>query len=113
MLTGLAAIPEIGKQHLMRRSFVVEAEAATLMANRVASARQFDPFELWRSGSGVCQRWWQISRQQRIGGKGVFDVGQQQFLMLLLVLEAKLDDINDFRRGGGEQASHGRIDVAL
>ncbi len=56
-----------------------------------------------------------IDRVQRVLRKDVLDVHQQQFLMLLLVLQAQLDPVHDF--GGvllwrmGQQLAHCPIDM--
>jgi len=51
-----------------------------------------------------------IGRQQRIGEKGVLDVGEDQFLVLLLVMQADLQDAQHFSERcafcGGDQLRH-------
>src|SRR4030095_12082785 len=56
-----------------------------------------------------------IRRAQRIESEGVFDIGKQQFLMLLFVMEAERCPGRDFRplrsRRGLDQLAHPEIDV--
>ena len=56
-----------------------------------------------------------VSGCDRILREGMQDVGEQQFLMLLLVMEADLEDAHDVRQlralGGGDQALDRRIDM--
>ena len=56
-----------------------------------------------------------VGRRDRVLRKGVQDVGQHQFLMLLLVIEADLDQRDQFCQrgliGGLEEFHHGGIDM--
>jgi hypothetical protein len=55
-----------------------------------------------------------IDRVQRVLRKDVLDVHEQQFLMLLLMLQAQLDPAHDFGGvllwGMGQQLAHGAVD---
>ena len=52
-----------------------------------------------------------IGRQQRVFGQRMQDVGQQQLLVLLLMLQAELDQRRDLGRGLGQQPRHRGIDM--
>ena len=54
-----------------------------------------------------------IGRLQRIAPEGVLDVGQQQLLMLLLVLQAELDQLGQLGIAvTAEQLADGVVDIA-
>ena len=98
----------------MRRALVVEAVAVARKSDGVQPARQFGKATrlvvgLWRLPGGI------ISRQSRVLRKGVQDVGEDQFLVLLLVVEADLEDAQHLRKaflvGTRDQPLDRRVDM--
>ena len=77
------------QQRLVAGRFIVESEICAIMADLHNAARIFQPFthllRLWRRCFPG------IGRQQRIAEKRVLDVGEDQFLMLLFVMQAQSD----------------------
>ena len=104
-------------QHAVRRPFIVEAIAVGLVADGVDAFGQFDEAvfrarlvaRLGRRPVRV------IGRRGRVLREGMQDVGEEQLLMLLLVIEPDFEDAQDFRqRGGarlGDQRLHRGIDM--
>ena len=88
-------------QLIVKRSFVIETEAIAVMADCVSAGRYFN-IAAW---SLCCARHLPfriISRICRILREGVQNVGNQQFLMLLLVMQPDFDNrehTRGFRRG--------------
>ncbi len=80
-------------------TFVVEGEALSGVADRVKPGCNLVPAEF---GSGIVRGgialWMLINRVGRVQRKGVLDVGEQEFLMLLLVIQSKLDQASRFGR---------------
>ena len=64
---------------------------------RADAAREFDPADRVVAGAGFDGLAGLISRPQRVGGEEGEDVGQKQLLMLLLVIDADLDQAGDLR----------------
>src|SRR5215470_939873 len=99
----------------MRRSFVVEAKSIGVVADCMNAMRHFDV----TTRTLCCTRTLPLRIVDRIGGvlcKRVQDVGNQQFLMLLLVVQPDFNDGKDafcvLCRYLSDQALHGRIDMS-
>ena len=95
----------------MARSFAIKGKAARVMADVNHAMCPLDPFN--RAG-----RWRRdVARTRPDGGqhrvlrKGVEDVGQQQFLVLRLMVTAQLDQFAGVRRQPRPCSRHGSIDV--
>jgi hypothetical protein len=73
------------------RPFVVEGEAIAVMADMHQATIQLHPIERRHLRAGAAARRL-IRREQRVDGKDVLDVHQDQLLMLLLVVEAQFDE---------------------
>jgi hypothetical protein len=102
------------QQHLMGRAFVVEGEALARKADAVNAGRQIDEFA--RCGSrmrrlpvGI------IGRRRRVLREGMQNVGEDQLLMLLLVMEADLENAQHLREhrflGTRKQPANAFIDM--
>ncbi len=82
------------------------------MADLDQAAVEVQPLQGWRGqgGRGLGRR---IGRSQRVGPEHVLDVHQDQLLMLLLVIEAELDQgfqVRPLRRGRfDDQPRHGGV----
>ena len=89
-------------------------EAVVGMPDGVDALVEGDPF-LCRTLRRREAPGWIIGRRDRVLGKGVQDIGQHQFLMLLLVVEADLDQRRELGEaplaGGLEELDHGGIDM--
>ena len=73
----------------MSRSLVVEGEPVCLMTYPRDAAGMRMP--IVRAGMRFCCRYIPHLHAKRVLKQGVFDIGQQQFLMLLFMAETKLD----------------------
>ena len=86
----------------MTRSFVIETKTATVMADRLNSGRHIDKLiRIDRARTRRGLRHLPIGVVNRIGRvlrEGVQDVGQQQFLMLLLVMQTDFENFKHARR---------------
>ena len=111
----VAGEPDRADKSAVRGLFIVEMEAVVGMPDGVDALVDGDPFlsrmlRRRREAPG-----WIIGRRDRVLGKGVQDVGQHQFLMLLLVVEADLDQRREageaLLTGGLEELDHGGIDM--
>lgn len=92
----------------MARPLIVEGEAAARMPDLDDAARKVDPVHGRNRACGRRRRRC-VDRVGRVGGEGVLDVGQHQFLVLLLVMQAELDQ--GHRIGGRrfpQQLLHGQ-----
>ena len=75
---------------LMPRTFVIEGEPLAVMPDVHEPALEADPFH--RPGlSHMAGGRRQVSRTRRIHRQGMLDVHEQQFLVLLLMMNAELD----------------------
>ncbi len=101
--------PERLQQNLVTRAFIVEGKAVAIMTDGDNAARMRDPFERGRAPHLARPRG-RISGQQRIGEKRMLDIGQDQFLMLLLMMEAERDQRRK-RVIVREQIGHRDIDM--
>ncbi len=108
---GDAAGPQ---QHAVHRLLVVETEVVAAMADLVDAARQVEP--LRRRRARLCHRRpGAVARPDRVAPERVLDIGQEQLLMLLLVIEPELDQRQELARCPGRRLSdhvdHRPIDV--
>src|SRR6185369_6010604 len=88
----------------------------TFMADFVNARGPFLPAQRRRAAAlRSLRRPFPVNRAQWIGGEDVLDVGHEQFLMLLLVVQAERRTARDLvparGGGGGDQLPHARIDV--
>ena len=82
----------------MAWAFVVPGVAVAVVADRADAALEFDPADRVVASAGFDRPLRRlISRPQRVGGEEREDVGQKQLLMLLLVIDADLDEPGDLR----------------
>ena len=84
-------------EHVVARRLVVPGEALAVVADLANAAGIVDPAWLGRLGRSRARPAGAIGRPQRIGREQRQDVGQQQLLVLLLVVDADLDQPGDFR----------------
>src|SRR5438477_13216517 len=95
----------------MRRAFIVEAIAISLMADGVNAFGQVHKAVL-----RIWLRWLPVGVIGRIGRvlrEGMQDVREHQFLMLLLVIEPNREDAEDRRQGGGARLADEPLDRAI
>lgn len=89
-----------GQQHAVRWRFVVVGEGGVPGPGRGTDGDDafgcFDP-ALRRGGAGDGPQILPISGLQRIAPERMLDVGQQQFLVLLFVLQAQLQVLQRLR----------------
>jgi hypothetical protein len=94
------------------RGFVVESETGARVPHLGDAAGVFDPVH--RRGDHTAQRPLRVvDRVQRVHRQQVFDVGEQQLLVLLLVLQAELHQLTQLgvvraRQQGGDARVHVR-----
>ena len=87
-------------QHIVARPLVVPGEAGAVVPDLADAAGELDPASLHRARPRPAPgRRGAIGRAQRIGGEQRQDVGEQQLLMLLLVVDADLDQARDLGPG--------------
>jgi hypothetical protein len=79
-----------------RRRLVVVAKAVAVVADFVEPFLERDPRQLGRIGRHV-RRQVAVGGPQRVDGEDVLDVRHEQFLMLLLVVQADLDQRTERR----------------
>jgi len=100
----------------MSRQLVVESEARPRVSNVDQASIERDPTNRGCRATGLKTSCRSICRLQRIGREYVLDVRQDQLLVLLLMVDPKLDDeceIFHLPLGAvGEKALHPTIDVA-
>ena len=110
----VAGEPDRADEGAMRGLFIVEMEAVVAVSDGVDALVERDPFlsRMLRRREAPGRI---IGRRDRVLGKGVQDVGQHQFLMLLLVVEADLDQRRELDEallaGSLEELDHGGIDM--
>ena len=90
----------------MARALIVERETLASIAYEMSSAGMIDPVD--EIGVMLLDYAWfcSIGRFQRLRGEQRENVGKHQFLMLLLMIDAKFDkaqDISVWRRGSSKQ----------
>ena len=79
------------QEDLVPRPLVVEGKALAHMADLPQPRCHRQPGRCGRRrGFGCCRLQRLVGRPQRVTGQQVLDVGEQQFLVLLLMLETKL-----------------------
>ena len=110
----VAGEPDRADQGAVRRLFIVEMETVVGMPDGVDALVEGDPFLSRALRRREAPRRI-VGRRDRVLRKGVQDVGQHQFLMLLLVVEADLDQRRQLGEallaGGLEELDHGGIDM--
>src|SRR5262249_50643895 len=91
-------------------TFVVERKLGSAVSDAVDAAFKCEPIGslLWVMG---LRRSLGVDRANGIERERVLDVSQNQFLVLLLVMQAKLDERNDAGPLFVEQAQHGIINI--
>ena len=85
----MARDPHSGDQFVMPRRLIVEAEPLPLMADGVNAGRHIDKTARTERGARRCPAG-VIDRIGRVLREGMQDIGEQQFLVLLLVMQADL-----------------------
>ena len=105
---------DVAQQHLMRRLLVVEAETVAGVTDLIDAGLETD--KLTRAGPPHRRLpTLVVSGAGRILRERMQDVGQNQLLMLLLVMQTDLDDRDDFFQqrfvGAFDQHSHRAIDM--
>src|SRR5260370_29202172 len=85
----MAGEPHGADKRAMRRRFIIEAEAVVLAPHRMNAFGQFTPV-IARRGALRPAPIGIIDRRRRVFRESVHNVGQHQFLMLLLVMKADL-----------------------
>jgi hypothetical protein len=108
---------QLERRHVlfMARQLVIEAEALAVVADRGQAAIKAQPGQR-RRRRGQRRGRVQIRRQQGALRQQVLDVGEHQFLMLLLVLQPQRDQRLELAalariELAGQQARHARVDV--
>jgi hypothetical protein len=94
LAVGHAAVGETVRveQHVVARSLVVVREAGAVVTDAADAPVETYELRLARTGDRLRLRQWiAIGGAQRIGGEEAEDVGEQQLLVLLLVIDAELD----------------------
>ena len=84
----------VTQQHVVARGFVVKCEAASVMTDLCDTALALDPPE-WRDRFRSRRQLLLVGRPEGIHRKVVLDVHEQEFLMLLLVVESQGDAAGD------------------
>ena len=84
----------------MHRELVVEAEAHAAMAHLDGTAVVLDPAGLRRCHAGRGAPACDVHRMQGVSRQDVLDVHQQELLMLLLVMQAERDELDEPRLCG-------------
>src|SRR5258706_14722751 len=103
--------PERLEPNAVARRLVVEAEALAGVPDLMQSARELDPARLARPDRSERPKL-AVGRLQGIARKQMLRVRENQLLVLLLVLQAELDQPGDLgRKLRIEHREHGRIDV--
>src|SRR5262249_9715609 len=103
------------EKYQMPWTLIVEGELVSGMSDRNDAAGKVDPFKRGDAGQYQIGHGRAVGGQHGIAGKRVLDVGQDQFLMLLLVMQTKFRQWLEGRalaeRGGAEQGSHCLVDM--
>ena len=99
------------EQNLVARPFVIKLKRVAGAADRGDAAMVGDETGGPGSLRGLVPAW-DGRGQQRVLREGVQDVGDQQFLVLLLVVQAELDERGGGRRRGRQVIRHRRVDMA-
>ncbi len=96
--------------HAMARHLVVEPEAAAIMADVVKPAGEGDPARLARPDRSQGPLLL-VRRPERVARQQVLEVGEDELLVLLLVLQAQLEQLGRVRLAR-EQILDGKVDMA-
>ena len=102
------------QQHVVTGTLVVEGELVAGVADAHDAARVLGPSRDRRGAVGDrrLERELAVRRAERVARQDVLDVGEQQLLVLLLVVEAERDKEGDLVGGASvEQALHSDVDV--
>ena len=109
---------EIAQQQIVARRLVVEMElavAADVVAQRDDAGRHAEPLQRRRLRRRPSRRRWQrrIGRPRGVAGQRMLDVGEQQLLVLLLVVHPEPQQRVEFGTGGtaGDQHRHALVDL--
>ncbi len=96
----------------MARRFVVEVEAVALVSDLAHAALERDPRQRRCLPLACIACTFAEDRTQRVDREHVLDVGHEQFLVLLLVVQSDLDQPGDFARHIAlQQLRHVGVDV--
>ncbi len=96
-----------------QRAFVVVGEAVAVMADVVDAAVERDEIERQRLAHDDARARLAISRLERLRGEQAQNIGEQQLLMLLLVIDAELDQLcRLLRKVAVEQPAERLVDVS-
>src|SRR6267143_4978179 len=108
---GMRGDLELIEPDTMARLLVIEGEIATRVPELAQAAFETDPSRIAcadRSERPLLL----IRGLLRIAREQVLQVREDELLMLLLVMQAQLDQPSDWRRSlCGEDGAHGRVDV--
>jgi len=100
-------------QSVMGGRFVVIAKAAARMADADNTATEAAPaVRLHRAGLSRRRFALAIGGLERVLREQVQDVGEQQFLVLLFMIDAKLDEFADPRRVGATGRGQQPVEAA-
>ena len=99
----------------MLRPLVVECEPSPVVADPAHAGRVELPFDGGCIGLPYLVRWG-VVRAERVQPERMLQVGEQQLLVLLLMVQTELDERNEFSQGavvgGLQEREHPLIDSA-
>ena len=101
LLTGREASSNGAQVAPVPRRLVVEAEGAVelrLVARSHQAAVVGEPAQRLRAARASSASGWRIGRRSGLQDERVLDVGEQQLLVLLLVVQAERDELRPVRR---------------
>ena len=103
---------ERAQQHVVARALVVEREAAAVVADRDDAAVVVDPAADRRRARTASHGSAPYAGCSGLHDEHVLDVHHEQLLVLLLVVQAELEQLaRPRRRAPVEQRAHGGVDV--
>ncbi len=113
LLTGRLARACGGQQHVVARSLAVEGEAASVMSGRHDAFGALDPLHRGKRRNFTRDPFFggPHGGAERVLREEVLEVGEQQFLMLLFVVDTKLDKRQRARRKIGQRGLDRSIDM--
>ena len=94
----------------MARRLVIEMKVAARVTDGDGSARKCTPLQR-RAGTCGSGNVFTIGRRERIQGQEIFDVHQEQLLMLLFMMQTEFDSRAQGLIGVFDDLRHARIDV--